>query len=153
MSLHCSLLIGITPYFSSLLPVTRACHGPALVGWPINFLYHRTWLGPAHQLFTWRAAARPGPSKLSSDGPRPGPVHQLFRGWVTARSSPSHFQIHGLARPGPSDFHLSARPGPAHDIGSEVHGRRALTGRPAISVGRAMCCPEVNGARICSDDV
>ena len=93
----------------------RACHGPTLVGRPINFL---------------------------CDGPRPGPTRQIFRGWTAARPGPSNFQRmgrgpaqpitfskrHGPARPGSSFFRSLGRPRPGPSHSSESHETRALYG-------------------------
>ena len=101
-----------------LLPIgqkSTACHGPTLVGRPINF--YMMGRGPA-----W-------PVKFSENWPRPGPAHHIFRGWAAARPSPSHFQ-QIPARPGPAHQVFKslgpARPGQSH--ASEAHDTRALYG-------------------------
>ena len=108
--------------------------GPAR---PIKFSDDGLRPGPAHQISTRWAAARPGPSNFQN--PRPGPVRptkfsqltlgpawpgpshfQFFSRPGPARPGASHFQLLGPARPGPArpiTFSIfSAQPGPAHQI-------------------------------------
>ena len=120
----------------------RACHGPALVGRPITFSCSGPRPGPAHQIFIGWATARPGSSFFFQDrplpgparqileaGPRPGPARQFFQRMGCGPARPIESKLH---RPGPARpinlSNLSARLGPAHDIGSKAHEIRASNG-------------------------
>ena len=89
--------------------ITRACHGPTLVG--------RPGVGsgrPAPSIPDMMGCGPARPINFSEDGPRPGPAHHNFK---NSRPGPSYFQ---KSRPGP------ARHDPSH--GSEAHETRALHG-------------------------
>ena len=91
-------------------------------------------------------AARPSSSKLHLMGRGPARSIHFFGGWGAARPCPSFFYF---SRPGPvrpmTFSNLPARPGPAHDIGSEAYETRAIFGPTLRSAGRVtglpMWCP------------
>ena len=106
--------------------------------WAAPSIHHMVGRGPARPIkfFIWWAAARPGPSNL--------------RGWAAARPSPSRFKkFTARARPAHQCFKQS-RPGPAHDIGNQAMRHGLHRGRPVIPVGRTMCGPVLEFARICA---
>ena len=107
----------------------------------VAVVHHMMGSGPGRPVNTHGRPHGPGGAahtEPTSHGPRPGPAHQISRGSAAARPGPSVFQRIGrgpaqriasskISRPGPSDLsRVSARPGPAHDIGGEGHETRAL---------------------------
>ena len=110
-------------------------HGPGGAA-HIEPTSHGPRSGPAHQISTGWAAARPGPSSFhrvvrslarpiqsSEDGPRPGPAHHILKKSRPGPARPINFSkvppgparpitfSRVSARPCPSQF--SDRPGPA----------------------------------------
>ena len=102
--------------------------------WTGLSIINMTGGGPSrpNQIFIWWAEARPHPIKFSEHEPWSGPAHHFFGEWAAARPSPSHSQK------------ITARPDPAHDIGSEPDRPAISVGRPVDLAGRPMdrpmCC-------------
>ena len=115
--------------------ISKACHGPTLVG--------RPGVGPGR--------ARPaGPINFLHDRPRPGP--SIFQRMGRVPAQPITFsKMHGPARPVIFSNGL-ARLGPAHHMAARPmrHGLYVgrpdnYVGRPVDLTGRSMCCPVLKG--------
>ena len=75
---------------------------------------HLMGSGPGRPVKTHGPPHGPGRAahiEPTSHGPRPSPAHQISRGWAAAR-------------PGPSNFHMMGRGGPARPIKFSEHGPR-----------------------------
>ena len=106
--------------------------------------------GPPHQFIIWWAVVRPGPSNFSFGGPQLGPAHQLSEDGP--RPDPANHVLKN-SRPGPArPINVSNNLGPALPMTLATRPMRhgLHRGRPVIPVGRTMCGPVLEFARICA---